>query len=50
MQNVAARILTDTRKYDHITPALRALDSEVSFKGQQKHGIVSVTTLQLLDH
>ena len=25
MQNFAARILTDTRKYDHITPALRAL-------------------------
>ena len=25
MQNFAARILTDTRKYDHITPALNAL-------------------------
>ena len=25
MQNFAARILTDTGKYDHITPALKAL-------------------------
>ena len=25
IQNFAARILTDTRKYDHITPALKAL-------------------------
>ena len=25
MQNFAARILTDTRKYDHITPVLKAL-------------------------
>ena len=25
MQNFAARILTDTRKYDHITPALKSL-------------------------
>ena len=25
MQNFAARILTDTGKYDHITPALKAV-------------------------
>ena len=25
MQNFAARILTDTRKYNHITPVLKAL-------------------------
>ena len=25
MQNLTARILTDTRKYDHITPALKGL-------------------------
>ena len=31
MQNFAARILTDTGKYDHITPALKALGSESSW-------------------
>ena len=108
MQNFAARILTDTRKYDHITPVLKALGwltieeqlrfrdvtimykcvnnlvpayinckigkrsnahtynlrnsedlnqnagqrlpSAVSFIGQQKRGIVSITTLELLNH
>ena len=109
MQNFAARILTDTGKYDHITPALKAVgwltieqqlwlrdvtmmykcvnnlvpayisckigkrsnvhsynlcNSEdlnppryqtmaaivASFIGQQKRGIVSVTTLELPNH
>ena len=109
MQNFAARILTHTGKYNHITPGLKALGrltieeqlrlqdttmmykcvnnlvpSYIScktgkrfnvhaynlrnsedlklpgcqtaavqsgfFKGQQKHGIVSVTTLELPDH
>ena len=34
MQNFAARILTDTGKYDHITPALKALGWLADYRGE----------------